>query len=338
MSPVYEVAVVGATGAAGEALLERLSGSGLPLGGVHALCDGGQAGARVAFGGRRIAAEPMGDFNFAGTRIAFFCPGGGVTADLADRASEAGALVIDSAGLLLGDPDVPLVVPGVNPQALGALGRRGAVAVPDAAAAQLIEVLAPLDRSFGLARVEVVTLLAVGSAGRNGVEELAGQSAQLLNGRPIEPRVFSSQIAFNLIPAVGPLEADGFSRAESALVDQVLRVLGGAPVVNASFLAVPVFYGDAQVVHLETRDPVSPTDARELWTSAGIRVGNGEPAASLATPVTHAAREDALFVERVRQSAIGSRGLNLWVLSDGVRRGCAYNSVQIADILVKNYL
>ncbi len=332
-----DVAVIGATGAVGEAILEQLAGRHFPCGRVLALDGSESRRARVAYGERWLTVQPADELDFTGTRLVFCCPGTDRTT--AQRARAGGCVLIDSAGLYRADPSVPLVVPGVSPEALSQVGSSGVIAVPDGPATQLAEALAPLRARVGLARVDVLTCRSVAARGTPGVEELAGQTAQLLNGRPAKPGVFARQIAFNLLGQDGAQGADGLTDSERDLVSQVNRLLGADLEVNATTIIAPVFHGDAQVVHLQTQAPLSRDEALALWRAVpGIEVAGSSAEAACPTPVSDAALGETLWIGRARASRGRAPGLQFWSVSDCIRRSHALNSVQIAEILVKAHL
>jgi aspartate-semialdehyde dehydrogenase len=332
-----DVAVAGATGAVGEAVLEYLAERRFPVGRVFALAQADSRGERVAYGERRLVVEPIEQFELERSRIVFCCPG--TDRVMAEKARRAGALVIDSAGLYWTDPAVPLVACGVNAEAIDAMEWPGAVTLPYPPATQLAQALAPLRAEVGLERVDVLTCRSVSARGQRGVEELAHQTAQLLNARPVKPGVFPRQIAFNLLGQEGSQGPDGMTDGERDLVAQVGRLLDDRLEVCATTVIAPVFHGDAQAVHVRTREPIGAERARALWQGGpGIRLMDDPAEAACPSPVTDAARDDALVIGRVRSTCGATPGLQFWSVVDGIRRGQALHSVQIAEILVKAYL
>jgi len=333
-----DLAVVGAAGAVGEAVLEQLSRRGFPKRSLLALDQEDGQGKRLRYGDGFVAVQGVEQADLADVRAVILCPGTASSHALVDRAVDSGCLVVDAAGLYADAADVPLVVSSFNPPSIGEIEARRIVACASAPTVQLLEVLGPVHRTAGVVRVDLVVCQSVsGTAG--GVEELARQSAALLSGRPISPGVFPAQVAFNLIPQSGPTGPDGSTQSEQRIVHQVRRLLGDALELSVTVLIAPVFYGDAQIVSLQTRDAVSVEEAHRLWRGLdGVSIEDDHEEGLAPTPVTHAAGNDSLFIARLRSPGEGSRGLQFWTLADGVRHSSALNSVQIAEILVKAHL
>lgn len=336
----YNVAMVGATGAVGEALLDILAERGFPVAELVPLASERSAGSKVDFAGRKLAVRTLDDFDFAGIDIAFFSAGGAVSRTHVPRATAAGAVVIDNTAEFRYDADVPLVVSEVNPGALAEYTRRGIVANPNCSTMQLLVALAPIHRAVGIERINVATYQSVSGGGRSGMEELAQQTAGLLNFQSAEARKFPAQIAFNLIPHIDTFQDNGFTREEMKLVWETRKILGDPAIgVNPTAVRVPVFHGHAEAVHLETRRKLSAAAARELLAQApGVEVVDERAPGGYPTPVTHAAGTDAVYVGRIREDPSHPRGLDLWVVADNLRKGAALNAVQIAELLAKSYL
>jgi len=322
------VAVVGATGAVGEAVLTVLAEREFPVARLHALGSGGAEGDTVMFAERPRRVLPVATFDFAGCDLALFCAPAAVAQQHAPRAVAAGCRVIDaSAGFRL-EAQVPLVVPEVNAEALAAAG--AVIASPDAASVQLATVLAPLARVAGIEQVALTTLLAVSARGRAGVDELAGQTARLLNAQSVDHNVFPAQIAFNLIP--------DFSEAQAQTGAELRRLLADESIaVSAGCAFAPVFYGHSQVVHLRTREPLTAAAARKLLAKApGVKVM--DRAGDYPSPVGDSVGQDVVLVGKVRQGSDSGRDLTLWTVADNIRKGAAVNIVQIAETLLKKHL
>jgi len=332
------VAVVGATGAVGEALLSLLAEREFPVGQLHALASGNTDGDTVMFAERPRRVQPVSTFDFSRCDLALFCAPAAIAAEYAPRAAAAGCLVVDASSQFRLSGPVPLVVPEVNAQLLEALPLKRMVASPGAPAVQLASVLAPLHRVAGIERVDVTTLLAVSARGREGVGELVGQTARLLNVQSVEQRVFPAQIAFNLIPAYGSAEQGGYAEEESALAGELRRLLADeALAVNATQAFAPVFYGHSQVVNLRTRSPLSAAAARKLLLKApGVKVL--DRANDYLSPVGDSVGQDVALVGRIRQDSDSEHGLTLWIVADNIRKGAAVNIVQIAETLLKKHL
>ena len=331
-----DIAVVGATGAVGQVVVELLAEREFPVGALHLLASPDSAGKTVSFGGRHIRVRQLEGFDFSSVRLAFFAAGSDIAAHYAPLAAAAGCMVIDKSSHFRLRPDVPLVVPEVNGHALAELGAGRLIASPNCSTIQLVVALKPLLDAFGLARINIATYQSVSGAGRRGVEELAGQSARLLNGQPAGPGTFPRQIAFNVVPQVETFGAGGYTTEELKIVAESRRVLGiaGLP-INPTCVRVPVFYGHSQAVHLETGVKASAAAARAVLAAApGVRVLDDPANGDFPTAVGEAAGDDAVWVGRIREDLSHPMGLNLWVVSDNVRKGAALNSVQIAEQLL----
>lgn len=332
----WVVAVVGASGAVGTAVVEILAERAFPIERLVALGSERSAGEPVAFGNRQVTVELLDGFDFSGVDIAFFCAGSSVSETHVPRAVAAGAMVIDNSSLFRGDADVPLVVPEVNPDALALHSRRRIVANPNCSTIQLVMALAPLHQAVGISRVNVATYQSVSGAGRDGMDELGRQTAALLNFQPAQSRVFDARIAFNVIPHIDAFDDNGFTGEEMKVMRETRRILGDDTIgINVTAVRVPVFYGHAEAVHLETREPITAAQARELLKKApGVVVMDEQRSGGYPTPAEHAGT-DEVFVGRIRQDPSHPCGLNMWVVADNLRKGAALNAVQIAEHLVE---
>ncbi len=334
MDAPVNVAVVGATGAVGETLLEILSERSFPVEHLYALASERSAGNTVLFRNRAVDVERLDEFDFAKVDIAFFSAGGHVSAEFAPRAVEKGCVVIDNTSHFRNDDHIPLVVPEVNSHALA--DHSGIIANPNCSTIQMVVALKPLYDAVGLRRVTVSTYQAVSGAGKRAVEELAGQTAALLNGQPAKPGVHSKQIAFNALPAIGPLQGNGYTYEEMKMVWETQKILEDKTIeINPTAVRIPVFYGHSEAVHVETRAPISAKEARLLLqaTPGVVVIDEAEPF-DYPTPVTAGAGTDGVYVGRIRGDLSCDNGLNLWVVSDNIRKGAALNSVQIAEHLL----
>ncbi|MCJ0825035.1 aspartate-semialdehyde dehydrogenase [Luteimonas sp. 50] len=335
MGRTYKVAVVGATGAVGEVMLSILAERGFPVGELVALASERSAGGEVAFGNREIVVRDLATFDPAGVDIALFSAGGAISREYAPRFAAAGAVVIDNSSAFRQDDDVPLVVAEVNPEA--ARNRpRGIIANPNCSTMQMLVALAPLHRRAGIERINVATYQSVSGTGRRALEELGRQTAGLLNFQPAEPEVYPVQIAFNVIPHGGDFTDNGYTTEEMKLVWETRKILGDDGIgVNATVVRVPVFYGHSEAVNIETRDKLAAADARALLAAApGVEVVDEPVGGGYPTPVTHASGNDPVYVGRIRDDLSHPRGLNLWIVSDNIRKGAALNAVQIAELVV----
>ena len=339
MSNRYKVAVVGATGAVGETMLSILAERRFPVGELVALASERSAGGHVDFGDDEVLVQDLATFDPAGVDIALFSAGGGISREYAPKFAAAGAVVIDNSSTFRYDDDVPLVVSEVNPEA--ARDRpRGIIANPNCSTMQLMPVLGPIHKEYGIERVNVATYQSVSGGGRSGLEELGRQTAELLSFQDINPQKFQVQIAFNLIPHIDDFQDNGYTKEEMKLVWETQKILGDKSIrVNPTAVRVPVFYGHSEAVNVETRKKITPEQARALLAAApGVEVVDEHRAGGYPTPVTHASGKDPVFVGRIREDFSHPRGLNLWVVADNIRKGAALNAVQIAELLVADGL
>ena len=334
------VAVVGATGAVGEAMIEILESRDFPVDQLFPLASSRSAGKSLRFKGKRYTVQDLSNFDFSQTPIALFSAGGDVSAEYAPIAAQQGCVVIDNTSHFRRDDDIPLVIPEVNPEAIGQFRQRNIIANPNCSTIGMLMALKPIYDVAGIERINVATYQAVSGTGKDAIEELAGQTARLLNGKEAEPKVYPRQIAFNVIPHIDTFLENGYTREEMKMVWETQKILADESIrVNPTCVRVPVFYGHAEAVHIETREPVSVTEARALLQAAdGVSVLDSPEPGGYPTPVSEAAGADPVFVGRIRADISPPRGLNLWVVADNVRKGAALNSVQIAEVLLSTYL
>ncbi|NIP71875.1 MAG: aspartate-semialdehyde dehydrogenase [Gammaproteobacteria bacterium] len=340
MNKSYDVAVVGATGAVGETMICILEERGFPVRTLYPLASSRSAGTKVSFRGEELTVGDLAEFDFARAQIGLFSAGAGVSADYAPRAAEVGCVVVDNTSRFRYDDDIPLVVPEVNAHAIAEYTRRGIIANPNCSTIQLLVTLKPLHDAAGIQRINVATYQAVSGTGKEAIEELAHQTALLLNGRPIEPRVYPKQIAFNVLPHIDVFQDNGYTKEEMKMVWETQKIMGDASIaVNPTAARVPVFYGHSEAVHIETRDKLTAERARELLEQApGIVVLDNREDGGYPTAVSEASGADPVFVGRIREDISHLKGLDLWIVADNVRKGAALNSVQIAEILAKDFL
>ena len=334
MNGKLKVAVVGATGAVGEVMLSILAERRFPVGELVALASERSAGGEVAFGNDEVVVRDLATFDPAGVDIALFSAGGDVSREYAPKFAAAGAVVIDNSSAFRRDDDVPLVVAEVNPEALKHRPR-GIIANPNCSTMQMLVALAPLHRAAGIERINVSTYQSVSGTGRRALEELGRQTAGLLNFHPVDPEVYPVQIAFNVIPHGGDFLDNGYTSEEMKLVWETRRILGDESIgVNATVVRVPVFYGHSEAVSIETRDKLTAAQARALLEAApGVEVVDEAVGGGYPTPVTHASGRDPVYVGRIREDLSHPRGLNLWIVSDNIRKGAALNAVQLAELV-----
>jgi len=340
MSKTVDVAVVGATGAVGQTMLSILEEREFPAGRVYPLASSRSAGKTVKFRGHDLTVEDLAEFDFWRVQVGLFSAGGSVSAEHAPRAAKAGCVVVDNTSHFRYDDDVPLVVPEINRHAIAEYTRRGVIANPNCSTIQMVVALKPLHDQAGLTRINVATYQAVSGSGASAIRELADQTANLLNGKPVEPKAYPKQIAFNVLPQIDVFLENGYTREEMKMVWETHKILEDESIqVNPTAARVPVFYGHSEAVHIETRDKLTAERARELLRNApGVTVLDTREPGGYPTAVTEGANHDAVFVGRIREDISHPRGLDFWVVSDNVRKGAALNSVQIAEILVKEYL
>ena len=334
------VAVVGATGAVGEAMIEILESRDFPVDQLFPLASSRSVGKSLQFKGKRHTVQDLSNFDFSQTPVALFSAGGDVSAEYAPIAAQQGCVVIDNTSHFRRNEDIPLVIPEVNPEAIGQFRQRNIIANPNCSTIGMLMALKPIYDVAGIERINVATYQAVSGTGKDAIEELAGQTARLLNGKEAEPKVYPRQIAFNVIPHIDTFLENGYTREEMKMVWETQKILADESIrVNPTCVRVPVFYGHAEAVHIETREPVSVTEARALLQAAdGVAVLDSLEPGGYPTPVSEAAGADPVFVGRVRADISHPRGLNLWVVADNVRKGAALNSVQIAEVLLSTYL
>jgi len=340
MSKTYDVAVVGATGAVGETMLEILAERKFPVNNVYPLASSRSAGSKVRFGDKMLSVGNLDEFDFSKVQIGLFSAGGSVSAVHAPRAAAAGCVVIDNTAHFRYDDDIPLVVPEVNPHAIARHTNRGIIANPNCSTIQMLVALKPIYDAVGITRINVATYQAVSGTGKEAIEELAMQTAALLNAKPVECQVYPKQIAFNVLPHIDVFQDNGYTKEEMKMVWETQKIFEDeAILVNPTAVRVPVFYGHSEAVHVETREAITAEKAIDLLKKApGVVVLDTRRDGGYPTAVTEAAGRDPVFVGRVRQDISHPKGLNLWVVADNVRKGAALNSVQIAEILVKDYL
>jgi len=340
MSRKFDVAVVGATGVVGETMISILEQRNFPVENLYPLASQRSAGKRVAFNGKHLVVGDLEKFDFSKVQIGLFSPGASVSAVYAPRAGDAGCVVIDNTSQFRRDKDIPLVVPEVNPHAIAQYQPRNIIANPNCSTIQMLVALKPIYDAVGITRINVATYQSVSGTGKDAIEELAGQTAALLNGKSIIPKVYPQQIAFNVLPHIDVFMENGYTKEEMKMVWETHKIFEDESIlVNPTTVRVPVFYGHSEAVHIETRDKITVEQTRELLKNApGIVVMDERKPGGYPTAVTEAANKDPVFVGRIREDISHPRGLNLWVVSDNIRKGAALNSIQIAEILVKNHI
>lgn len=336
----YNVAIVGATGAVGEVLLELLESRNFPVNNLYLLASERSAGTTLSFKGKRITVQNLAEFDFSQVEIGLFSAGGSISAEYAPKAAAAGCVVIDNTSHFRRDDDIPLVVPEVNSHALNRFADRNIIANPNCSTIQMLVALKPIYDAVGIARINVATYQAVSGTGKSAIEELAAQTARLLNGQPAESKVYPKQIAFNALPHIDTFQENGYTREEMKMVWETQKIFEDETIsVNPTCVRIPVFHGHSEAVHIETKQPISAVEAQALLESApGVEVIDTRADGGYPTPVSEAAGSDPVYVGRIREDISHPMGLDLWVVSDNLRKGAALNSVQIAEVLIEKYL
>ncbi len=336
----YNVAVAGATGAVGEALLSILAQRDFPIDQLFPLASERSAGSTVMFKGRPHKVLNLAEFDFTRAQIGLFSAGGSVSAEFAPKAAAAGCVVIDNTSHFRYDDDIPLVVPEVNPDKIADYGNRNIIANPNCSTIQMLVALKPIHDAAGVRRISVATYQAVSGTGKSAIEELAKQTANLLNGREVECDVYPKQIAFNALPHIDDFQENGYTKEEMKMCWETRKIFADESIqVSATCVRIPVFYGHSEAVQVETRSPISAREARDLLSAMpGVVVIDEPVAGGYPTAVTESVGQDAVFVGRIRQDISIDNGLNMWIVSDNVRKGAALNSIQIAELLIKDYL
>lgn len=331
------MAIVGATGAVGEVMLEMLEERDFPVGELALLASARSAGTRLQFKGQNIQVQDLATFDFSNTDIALFSAGGSISAEFAPKAAAAGCIVIDNTSYFRREPHIPLVVPEVNPEKIADYGAANIIANPNCSTIGMLVALKPIYDAVGISRINVATYQAVSGAGKSGVEELASQTARLLNAQPIEQEVFPVQIGFNAIPHIGAFEDNGYTNEEMKMVWETQKIFADDQIqVNPTCVRIPVFYGHSEAVHIETKEPIEIEKVRELLEAApGVVVVDERVAGGYPTAVGESAGQDPVYVGRIRKDISHPNGISLWVVSDNVRKGAALNSIQIAEVLIK---
>jgi aspartate-semialdehyde dehydrogenase len=335
----YDVAVVGATGAVGETIMRVLQERKFPVRNLYPLASSRSAGKKIEFNGQWIEVQDLETFDFSKVQIGLFSPGASVSKVYAPKAAAAGCVVVDNTSQFRYDDDIPLVVPEVNPEAVAGYKNRGIIANPNCSTIQMLVALKPIYDAVGIERINVATYQAVSGSGKEAIEELATQTANLLNLKPIECNVYPKQIAFNCIPQIDVFMDNGYTKEEMKMVWETKKIMGDDTiVVNPTTVRVPVFYGHSEAVHIETKEKITAEQARELLAKApGIVLMDERRDGGYPTAID-AADTDPVYVGRIREDISHPRGLNLWVVADNVRKGAATNTVQIAELLIEKYI
>lgn len=337
MERVFNIAVLGATGMVGKTVVELLEQREFPVGEIFLLASSNSAGEQIKFNGKRITVKDVSDFDWSQAQLAIFSAGSDAAKEWAPVASDNGCVVIDNSSAFRDDADVPLVVPEVNAHAISQYSNRNIIANPNCSTIQMLVALKPLQEEVGIARINVATYQSVSGSGNKGIKELAGQTAKLLNGQPIDPEAYPQQIAFNVLPQIDEMLDNGYSREEMKMVNETRKIFEDDSImVNPTTVRVPVFYGHAEALHVETRYPLEIDEVKSLMNHAqGVEfvADTGQ----CHTPVADAVGQDKVYVSRLRKDISCDNGINMWVVADNVRKGAATNAVQIAELLIRDY-
>ena len=339
MSNVYDVAVVGATGAVGEPMIALHEERHFPVRNLYPLASSRSAGKTVTFQGSQVKITDLADFDFSRAQIGLFSAGGSISAEFAPKAAAAGCVVVDNTSHFRQEEDIPLIVPEVNIEALAGYTRRNIIANPNCSTIQMLVALKPIYDAVGIERINVATYQAVSGTGKEAIEELAGQTARLLNGQEIECSVYPRQIAFNCLPHIDTFQENGYTREEMKMVWETRKIFGDEGIqVNPTCVRIPVFYGHSEAVHIETVDKITAAEARGVRARAPGGTGVYDRAdGGDTTAVAHSAGKDPGLGGRIREGISHTRGLDMWVVSANLRTGAAQNSVHIAESLVATY-
>lgn len=333
------VAVLGATGAVGETMLTVLAERAFPINKIFALSSHRSKGEPVLYKNKQLIAEDAAEFDFSQVDLALFSAGAAVSKEYAERANEAGCLVIDNTSHFRLDPDIPLVIPEVNPEALEEMSLRRIIANPNCSTIQMLVALKPIYDAVGIDRINVATYQSVSGSGRRAIDELSTQVQDLFRGQNVDSEIFPKQIAFNVLPQIGDFLENGYTYEEMKMIWETQKILKDPNIkVNPTAVRVPVFYGHSEAIHIETKEKLTAKQARQLLSNApGIIVQDERKLGGYPTPIPDASGTDAVYVGRIRDDLSHPLGLNMWVVSDNIRKGAALNAVQIAEILLKEH-
>lgn len=340
MTKKYNVAVVGATGAVGETMLAILEERKFPVGEVFPLASSRSAGSKIKFNGKQVTVQDLAQFDFSKAQIGLFSAGGSISAEYAPQAAQQGCVVIDNTAHFRYDDDIPLVVPEVNAHAIAQYKTRGIIANPNCSTIQMLVALAPIHRAVGIERINVCTYQAVSGTGKEAIEELANQTRALFNSQAVSCTIYPKQIAFNVLPHIDVFQENGYTKEEMKMVWETHKIMEDDSIlVNPTAVRVPVFYGHSEAIHIETAKKITALEARALLVHAsGVEVMDERAPGGYPTASTEACGRDAVYVGRLREDISHPRGLDMWVVSDNVRKGAALNSIQIAELLIEKYL
>jgi len=335
----YNVAVVGATGAVGNEMVAILEERNFPVAQLKLLASTRGAGTKMGFKGKSHIVEVLDESSFAGMDIGLFSPGGAVSQKFAPIAGKAGCVVIDNTSAFRMDPEVPLIVPEVNAHAFAGYPQKNIIANPNCSTIQMVVVLKPIHDVARIKRVVVSTYQAVSGTGKRAIKELENQVLAIYHQQEIKSEVYPHQIAFNCLPHIDVFFDNGYTKEEMKMVNETKKIMEDDSIgVTATAVRVPVFYGHSESVNIETEKKITAQEAREILSKAPGVVVVDNPGKSEYPLAIHAAGKDETFVGRIREDESIPHGINLWIVSDNIRKGAALNAVQIAEILIQKYL
>ena len=335
----FTVAVVGATGAVGNEMIRVLEQRNFPVGKLKLLASARSIGKSLQYKGTPVEVEVLDEHSFAGVEVGLFSAGGSISEKFAPIAARSGCVVIDNTSAFRMDPEIPLVVPEVNAEAIGQYKNRGIIANPNCSTIQMVVALKPIHDAAGIKRIVVSTYQAVSGTGKKAIDELENQTRAILDGREASVQVYPHRIAFNCLPQIDVFLDNGYTKEEMKMINETKKILNEPSIaVTATTVRVPVFYAHSESVNIETQRKISPAQVRDLLARApGVQVID-DPSHRRYPMAIHAAGKDDTYVGRIREDESIANGINLWIVSDNLRKGAALNAVQIAEILVRDYL
>jgi len=338
-SKKYNVALAGATGAVGNQMITCLEERDFPVDKIKLLASSRSKGRELTFRGRPVTVDEMTEDSFEGMDIALFSAGGGTSEHFAPHAAKAGCVVVDNSSAWRMDPDVPLVVPEVNPHAVAGYTKKGIIANPNCSTIQMVVALNPIHQKYRIKRVVVSTYQAVSGTGVKAMDELSDQTRAIMGFKDPESTVYPHRIAFNCLPHIDAFLENGYTKEEMKMLNETRKIMEDDSIqVTATTVRVPVFYGHSEAVNIETEAPVSAEDVKSLLANApGVKVLD-DPSQNVYPMPIDAAGQDLTYVGRIRDDQSISNGINMWIVADNIRKGAATNTVQIAEILTKDYL
>jgi aspartate-semialdehyde dehydrogenase len=339
MAKLFNVAVAGATGAVGSQMIACLQERDFPVKNIKLLATSKSAGRKLRFKGEDIPVEELTENSFSGVDIGIFSAGGATSQQFAPIAAKDGCVVIDNSAAWRMDPDVPLVIPEVNPDAVSGYTKKGIIANPNCSTIQMVVALAPIYRKVGIKRIVVSTYQAVSGTGKKAIDELYNQTKAILNFLEPERKVYPHRIAFNCLPQIDVFLDNGYTKEEMKMVNETQKILEDDSIgITATAIRVPVFFSHSESVNVETSQPISPEEVRTLLENAPGVIVVDDPSKNLYPMAIDAAGRDETFVGRIRADESIPNGINMWVVSDNIRKGAATNAVQIAEIVARDYL